>query len=305
MSSPTPFFHFQQTLGEGPYATQIRGFGGVNPFATVWYVNSSTGSNGNTGTSPNLPFSTLAYALSVAAAGDTIVLAPGFAVTLTAVLTLTLARLTIIGIGIGTAKPTITVNAAVDGLSLEAANITIDNVHFAAPETDAATAMINVAAAGCRLFNISGIGSKTAKNFVSGITIASGADDLFIRDLEIYNSVVAMDNFISIEAAVARLKMRNVFCFGDVVTAGIIDGATATHLNWADVTIGILGTTLPAIILDNNPTGLIRDSNFSGTIATLTSVAQYGNALRLFNVKSLEETDASAQGALIPAVDVN
>jgi hypothetical protein len=298
-------FSSQTTIGEGPYRQTIRNFAGVNPYGTVWFVDSSSGSNGNDGRSAVSPFSTLAYALSVAAAGDTIVLAPSFAVTLTAVLTLTLARLTIIGVGRGTAKPTITVNGAVDGLSLEAANIRIENVHFAAPETDAATAMINVAAAGCELIDITGIGSKTSKNFVSGLTIASGADDLTVEGLNIHNSVVAMDNFISIEAAVARLKLKKVFCYGDIVTGGIIDAALATQILLEDVDIVAIGTTKPAATLDSNPTGMAKRCNFAGTDTTLATNAALGTGLRLFDVKVLEETDGSKQGALIPAVDAD
>lgn len=298
--------HFQQIVGAGPYAQVIRGFSGVSPFGTVWFVNSSTGNNGNEGKSAGSPLATLAYALSTkAAAGDTIVLAPGFSETLTTALAISLTGLTIIGIGRGTQKPKIVVNGAVDGLNITGANVLIENIHFPAPETDNATAMINVAAAGVTLRNISGIGSQTSKNFVSGITIASGADDLTIEGLRINNSVVAMDNFISIEAAVARLRLREVYCFGDCVTGGIIDGAQATQIDWQNVRIYTVGTTIPAITLDSNPTGSIDYGRFCGTHTTLATNANYGNLLRLSDCLVLEETDASKQAALIPAVDAD
>lgn len=299
------FMNASVTLGVGPYATAMRAIGRPNPFGNIWFVSSVTGSNANGGTAPDIPFATLATAIAAAAAGDTIVLGPGHAETFTAVLTLSLAGLSIIGIGQGSLKPTITVNAAADGISVGAANIVIDNIHFAAPGTDEATAMINVAAAGCKLSNISGIGSQTSKNFVDCITIASGADDLTIQGLEIYNTTVAVNSFVSIEAAVARFRFYDSFCFGDVATAGVIDAATATQIHFRNVVIGVVGTTKPAATLDSNPTGLIERCKFSGTHATIATDANLGNAIRLFDVLVLEETDGSKQGVQIPAVDVD
>lgn len=273
----------------------------------VTYVSSLIGSNDNLGTDPNFPKASIAGAqtASTASKGDIVVLLPGHAETFTAALALSKAGVSYIGLGSGSLKPTITVNAAVDGLSITGANVVVANVHFAPPETDAATAMINVAAAGVKLYGITGIGSKTAKNFVDCITIAAGADDLEIDGLEIYNTTVAVNSFISIEAAVARFKLFNVFCFGDCVTAGIIDAATATQIHFKNVSIGTVGTTIPAAILDSNPTGFIEDCRFAGTSTTLANNAALGTGVRLFNVLVLEETDGSAQGALIPAVDAN
>jgi len=298
MSTPTRFFGGVQA---DYFIGASFGFG----FGNVWYVDSVNGSNSNLGNSPTSPFATLAQAQTAASAGDTIIVAPASAFTLTAVLTLTKAGLSIIGLGNGTKKPTITVNAAADGLSLEAAGILIENFHFAAPGTDEATAMINIAAAGCTLRKISGIGSTTSKNFVDCFTLASGADDCTFEDVKVYNSVVAVNSFLSIEAAVARFRIRKFFAFGDVATAGIIDAATATHLDWEDVVVGVVGTTKPAATLDSNPTGLINRGRFAGTHATIATDAALGNAIRLFDVLVLEETDGSKQGAQIPAVDAD
>lgn len=299
------FMHATVTLGQGPYAQILQVVGRSNPYGSIWFVDSINGSNANSGAVPSLPFATLAYALSVAAAGDTIVLAPGFTVTQTAVQTLALAGISLIGIGEGSLKPTITVNAAADGLSLTANNIFVHNVAFAAPETDEATAMINVAAAGCTLSKISGIGSKAAKNFVDCITIATGADDLLIQGLELYNSVVAVNSFISIEAAVNRLKIFDSFCFGDVATGGLIDSAKALQIHLRNLRIAVVGATMPAATLDSNPTGIAEYCFFSGTHATLATNGNLGNLMRLNQVFLLEETDNSKQGVQIPAVDAD
>lgn len=299
----TSFFNAKAILGSGPYATAIEVLGGPNPFGTVYFVNSSTGSDNSDGKAPNTAFATLANAISKAVAGDTIVLAPGFAVTVTAAITLSLAGLSLIGIGSGALKPTITVNFAGDGINITGANVVVANVAFAAPETDEATSMINVGAAGCSLLNISGIGSKTSKNFVDCITIAAGADDLVINGLKIFNTTVAVNSFISIEAAVNRLELLNVYCFGDVVAGGIIDAAKALQIHLFNVVVAVVGTTKPAITLDSNPTGLAENCKFSGTDTTLANNGALGNLMRSFNIWVLEETNNSAQGVQIPAVD--
>lgn len=252
-------------------------------------------------------FTSLSSAIAAASAGrgDRIIVAHDYTEAPTAAIAINKAGLSIIGNRVGNLAPTITVTGTVDGFDISAANVTVDGFNFAAPATDEATSMINVSGARCTLRNIKGIGSTTSKNFVDCITIASGADDLTIDGVEFYNSVVAVNSFLSIEAAVARLRVFNFFAFGDVATAGIIDAATATQIHFKNVTVGVVGSSKPAATLDSNPTGLIEDSRFSGTSTTLANNGALGNAIRLFNVLVLEETDGSKQGAAIPAVDVD
>ncbi len=246
---------------------------------------------------------TLAIAEATASRGDLILVAPGHAETITTPIVVDKAGVSIIGMGTGSLAPQITVNGTVDGISITAANVTVENIYFPAPETDNATAMINVAGAFATLKKIRGIGSKTAKNFVDCITLATGADDVTIDGVDIRNTVVAVNSFLSIEAAVARPTVFNFFAFGDVVAGGIIDAATATQIRFENVNVAVVGTSKAAAVLDSNPTGFIRNSNFSGTITTLASNGALGTGVRLFDVKVLEETGGAAQGALIPAVD--
>lgn len=250
-------------------------------------------------------YSTIAAAISacVASRGDVVLVAPGHTETLTAVLTLSKAGVSVIGLGSGSLKPALTSNGAIDCVDITAAGVTFKNFHFPAPETDNATSAINVSGANVTIEDITGIGSQTAKNVVDMITIASGANDLTIRNVEFYNTTVAVNSFLSIEAAVARLRVFDFFAFGDVATAGIIDAATATQIHFKRVSVGVVGTTKPAATLDSNPTGLIENCNFAGTSTTLAANAALGTGVRLFDVKVLEETGGAAQGALIPAVD--
>lgn len=284
-----------------------------NPFAKEFYVLASSNSLYGEYSAFLTPdkdgvqrlHATLASALAVCVAsrGDIIHVLPGHTESFAAVQALSVAGVTLIGYGTGSLKPTFTVTTAADVFSFTAANVTVDNFHIAAPGIDEATAMINVAAAGATIRNLTGIGSTTSINYVDCITLAAGADDCTLENIKINNTTVAVNSFINIEAAVARLRLSNVYCFGDVATAGIIDAATATQIYWDNVHIGVVGSSKPAATLDSNPTGFIRNSNFAGTSTTLAANAALGTGVRLFDVKVLEETGGAAQGALIPAVD--
>lgn len=237
--------------------------------------------------------------------GDVIYVLPGYAETRTTALAINVAGIAIIGLGFGLNKPTITGNGTIDAVNITADNVLFQGFHFPAPETDNQTASINVAGAGVTLKDITGIGSQTAKNVVDMITIASGANDLTMENIRFYNSVVAVNSFINIEAAVARLVLKDVFCFGDVVAGGIIDAATATQIHFDGVRVAVVGTTKAAVVLDSNPTGFVENCRWSGTITTLASNANLGNAVRIFENRVLEETNGSAQGNVIPAVDAD
>lgn len=288
-----------------------------SPGARVWFVNNSSsglpvgaiaGSDGNRGDSPREPFSTLSQAITAATAGrgDVIVVMPGHAETLTSATTISKAGLQIVGCKIGNKRPTFTINGAVDLFSLTGANITLQGLECNIVTTDAATAFVNVAAANCTLRDLYMIPSATAVNVVDCITIASGGNDLLIDSCEIHNTTVAVNSFVSIEAAVARLTIQNCYFSGDTATGGIIDGATATQIHFKNVTVRTVGSAQPACTLDSNPTGTIEECVFLGTHTTLATNFNPGNATRLKNNWVLEETDASVQATnIVPALDTN
>src|SRR3990167_7989854 len=239
----------------------------------VYFVNNSTigpegmatASNDNSGESQLEPLSTIAGAVTKAAAsrGDIVYVMPGHAETATAAITLSKAGMRFIGVGHGSLTPTITGNFAGDAVNINGANVWFENFRFGAPLTDAQTSFINVSGANCTIKKIRGIGS------------------------------------------VARFIVKIFFAFGDVAGSGIIDAATATQIYLENVRIGTVGPTKAAATLDSNPTGMVVNCSFAGTSATLADNAALGTGLRLFDVKVLEETDGTAQGALIPAVDAD
>lgn len=235
--------------------------------------------------------------------GDHIKVAPSHAETLTAKLDLNVAGITVHGLGEGLERPTLTGNGVIDTVEFSADNIVFDNFHFAAPLTDAQTSFINIDDDGAIVRNITGIGSTGTENVVDLITLTANGHDALIENVQFWNSVVAVNSFLSLEGAASRVKVKNFRAFGDVATGGIIDAAKIDYLWLEDVYIGVVGTTKPAITLDSNPEGVAVRVYAAGTHGTLATNCNLGNLMRLFDVKVTEETDGSAQGAAIPAVD--
>jgi len=283
-------------------------FAKIQKDQSIYYVGSVDGNNAFSGRKVANQVATMAQAirLTTASRGDVILVSPFHTETITATLT-PKASTMIKGLKVGNKRPKLTINGATDLFSLSAANVQLSGLEFAIATTDAATAFVDVSGANCRLSDLYAADCSAAAgvNVVDTITIASGANDLLIEDVSFRNTTTAVNSFLSIEAAIANLTVKNSFFFGDVATAGIIDAATATQLYFDSVRVGVVGTTKPAATLDSNPTGFICNSMFSGTHGTLATNANLGNAVRLFNVWVLEETDGSKQGAQIPAVDVD
>lgn len=278
----------------------------IAPKNVIFLGNGGSSGTGGDG-SYDFPFKTLsaAYTKATAAGFDVIKVFPTHDETLTAVQTCSKAGVSIIGMKAGNRRPRFTINGAVDLLSLTAANQMIRSLEFRIVTTDAATAFVNVAAANCWLDDLYMIPSATAVNVVDCITLASGGDDVLITNCVIKNTTVAVNSFISIEAAIARGEILNNFFFGDVATAGIIDSAAATLIRIENNTIGTIGTTIPAATLDSNPTGVVDNNRFLGTHTTIATNFNGGNALRQARSFVLEATDNSVQATnIIPSLDV-
>lgn len=128
-----------------------------NPLGTVWYVDSSAGNNANDGLSARHPVSTLVYALSLAAAGDTIMLAPGGSESLTSTVTVSLEGVRIVcPVSHPQQGYELTGAGSLDLLTVSAADVLISGLRFT---------------------RTAGAGSTTA-----GILTTSAADRLHVRN---------------------------------------------------------------------------------------------------------------------------
>lgn len=164
-----------------------------------FYVNSNTGSSGNSGLNSTQPKATLAQALALCTAnkGDVIYLMPGHTESLAAAVAISTAGVRIVGLGQGTNRPTFTVTGTVDGFNVTGANVLISNVYFN-EATAAATASINVAAANC---TISGCHFDLGANDAECITVADAGDGLAVYGCDFIVTANGPDAAIEIEAA--------------------------------------------------------------------------------------------------------
>lgn len=278
----------------------------VHKGSKVIYVDSNTGSTIYSGTRMVSPCATISQAIGLCTAGqgDTVLVMPNHAETVTSSITMSKSDVSIIGFEVGNKKPVITVNGAIDLFNITASGCSISGLELTIITTDSATALVNVAASKCRLSNLKMIPSATSVNVLDCITIASGADDLIIENVRIHNTVVPVTSFISIEAAVARLTIKDCYMSGDVATGGIIDGATATQIRLLNNVIKVIGTNMPALTLDSNPTGEAIGNYVFGTDASIANNANWGNALILANNYTRGGTGSTVSASnIIPALD--
>jgi len=143
-----PISNYPQGFANG---INIRGIPILNTYpGNIYWVHSGTGSNGNKGTFDR-PFSTLDYAVGrcTAARGDIIVAKPGHVETVIAAagLSLDVAGIALVGLGIGSSRPQINFTTVVGAdMNVDAANISMHNFLFTGG-FDALTGPIDVNAA--------------------------------------------------------------------------------------------------------------------------------------------------------------
>lgn len=194
----------------------------TNPGKVFWVNNSTVlpeggigGSDGNKG-SYLQPFSTIDYAIGrcTAGRGDIIFVMPGHAETITTDggIALDVAGVTLIGLGTGTLRPTITFStSAAAAVTVSAANVTIMNMVFNANFADVTNA-IDVTAKRLTLLNCEFKEAGTDLNFVDIINASSTtnntADGLHVEGCVSTAIDAAIDSFIVTAADIDRLVVK-------------------------------------------------------------------------------------------------
>ena len=286
---------------------QFSGILNVPVVGDVYYVHSGTGSNtAHNGLNPSTPFATVATAITAATANnnDVILIMPGHAETVTTAIGMSKAGVSLIGVGNGLRIPAITGNAAIDVINVTGANCLIENINFPAPLTDAATADINIAAAGVTIRNTRHLGSVATENKVDIITVTAAGDDFLIEGTKMYNTVVDCVAAISVEGACARGVIRNNVIQGQFSTGVLMDEATATLLTINDnVFKNTKAATAVVTFTTGNSTGVMHRNFCSGRHTTIASNIVPGTGMD-FNQNFVVE-EAALNGILIPVADAD
>ncbi len=119
--------------GASSFGLPLVGGGGLIPIAyRYFFVCSVTGSNGNEGTDPDSPLSTLDFAVGkcTASKGDVIIVLPGHVETVAtaAGLAFDVAGINVIGVGKGSLRPKINLTATASTITVTAANVSLENI---------------------------------------------------------------------------------------------------------------------------------------------------------------------------------
>lgn len=228
----------------------------ISPNANIFYVDSghAGASTAGPGKNPKSPLSTIDAAVGKCTAnnGDIIIVMPGHAETVSAAggLDLDVAGITIVGIGRGTDQPTITLDtAATADVDVDAANVTVVNMHFRANFADI-TAAIDVNAddfslLGCRFTEVA-----TDMNALIWVqdAAAGGSDRITIDGCHVIALDAANTHFVNFAGTGAGHIVRNNFLHGDWGTMCIGGAGVVTSVLVADNVIKNVATDVDSCI---------------------------------------------------------
>ena len=262
------------------------------------------GSDGE-GTSWQTAKVTLAKAIAIVAAGDTILVGENHTESLTtAGDTLSVAGVTILGMGKGDSRPVFIQDASSDELTLNAAGITLKNVRFQSSSTaQTSCVVLGANGDGVTIEDVSFIeGVATGVDeWVDVIVIPTTAVDATIKNCTYYNTQSSghVNTFVDLTAAtISNPSVIGCTVFGDFAEAPIYGGAAVpTNISIKDNTISNTQTGQLAIEFQNTATGVISGNVLYSN--TFGSVLDPGSASCVENYAT---NAVNTSGYLVPVV---
>ena len=284
----------------------------------IFFVNSATGANtADQGKSPSTPFDTIEYAIGkcTASNGDVIYVMPGHTEAIAAAggIAADVAGISIIGLGNGSLRPTITLGTATAAsFTVSAANVTIDNLLFTSALDNVAT-VFTVSAKDCTIKNCEFRDASDALHFLSCIlthTVDNGADGLSVVNCKRWALAAGALAFVSILSNCDRLLLKDnwvqsagtgdvghfVIMAAKVCLDALIIGNICNVLGAANASVGIFmtgdSTTSTGVLAYNLCSSLDTGAELFAT-ATLD----------FFPFQNFYSGTIAASGKLWPAVD--
>jgi len=280
-----------------------------------------TDSDTNSGLTPLDPLSTIDYAIGLCTAGrgDNIICLPGHTedITTAAAIVFDVADVTLLGLGTGSARPTITCSGTTDttDINITAANVTIDNVYFDMTGNDSVAAFIDVDAADCTFRNCYFLLADSGGQVDIGVDVGTGSHRCKFHDCTFFGDT-AESVAITVSAAVTEFEMQR--CRIDAVGAtspGLIEfTAVATNIFMKDCYFAnrVASATTTVDFNANACTGMfVNVHSVLGTIATAgsgilpfesTGQAAYIGLIECYCVNDQAAGGAGEAGALVGAV---
>lgn len=275
----------------------------------VFFVHSGTGSNSTKGgTAPDDPLGTIAYAIGLCTAskGDVIIVMPGHAETIAAAggITVDKAGVSIIGLGNGNNRPTITFSATGSTFAISAANVTVRNLRVTS-SVDEMVKMFHVTAAYCTLDGIEHFETASAQT-IQFLLTTNAADYLTIQNCYHYQATVATAAQLWIQLVgpdnVRILDNTFILALQNGATCAVINATTAVvNIEIARNTILQTGgtTQVSAILLVAASTGFVHDNRVAANITTLAGTVALASA---YGAENYTVVVANKSGIIDPVV---
>jgi len=207
----------------------------------VWFVYSGAADGADNigngyGRSHTRPFKTLDYAIGqcTASNGDVIYLLPGHAENLTAAdsIDCDVAGVTIIGLGRGSLIPTFSTTAAAGSITVDAGNVTIQNVKLLANFATGTTKGITISANGDGL-TLDGVhfrDTSAANEFLVHIGVATTVSDLWIKNCTFVTAAGSLTNSILFAGTSVDAVIEKCYFYVDSADS-VIDHAAGASAN--------------------------------------------------------------------------
>ncbi len=251
----------------------------------VWYVDSGhadTEDSVGAGRQEDKPFATLDFAISQCTAnnGDVIYVAPGHTETVSAAagIDFDVAGITVIGLGHGPDRPTITMSAVASTIHFDAAGTRIKNFLILTEHDN--TIVIDVDKTDCVIEGCEFRAriAATAREWVTCIDItgaaANACDRTTIIDCVFTSPTAGADNCIGLDEVQANVRIIGCEFWGDFADAPIhnVTGKALTNLLIADCFIENTQTGDHSIELVSACTGILARNLYKNDMTQATGV---------------------------------
>ena len=286
----------------------------------VYFVGATAGANWIAGVNDpaygtNIaPFATIKYAISQCTAnnGDVIYVLPGHTETIASAgaLTINVAGISIIGLGNGSLRPTLTWSATASSVLITAANVTIKNF-ITKVSIDEVVSMFSVSAAGVTLDAIDFIeyGALGATGqAIQFLLTTAAANDLTIKNCKHTQQTAAASAQGWIEL-VGTSNTRilnntiNLLAKASTASSAILGSTAVINCEIVGNRINFAGATITMVInMVSTSTGFITDNRVFGGANTL--LAAIITASSCFVAENYCANTVAASGIVAPAVDV-
>lgn len=290
-------------------------------YGNVYYVSSGTGSDtANNGLNPSNPFATVAAAVAAATANndDVIILMPGHAenIATATALSISKAGVTIVGVGNGSRRPTITLTtAATATINVTAANVKIQNVIIKANFADITSAITTTTAQELTLEDVEFRDISNVLNFLNIIktnTTSNNTDGLTLRRCKrigagattattIINMLGTNDRLIVEDCYFAHANVDDGGLFMLIATGKLVTNMEVKNSRFNFV--GVSSATAGVLITTNGSTnsGYFVNCFVKHLDTTSEIMVTASSGFVFWDLKATAVADK--QGYLVPAAD--